>query len=237
MAVSSSVMIKINPAVRLTKIENRCFSQSRKLPTKPGFRFPTPKARDLSKISVVERFCNRLEKTADEIRRLRVSAQTQKPFFLSFLSKTQQFSELSTLREIEREKMAVNGCFKRNLLLMLTVFGVMAIAKGPAEALASSSPSAFVQNVIYSNKIAIFSKSYCPYCKRVKRIFNELQEQPFVVELDLRDDGARIQDVLLDLVGRSTVPQVFVNGKHIGGSDDLQNAVKSGHLQSLLKKE
>ncbi|KAJ8567577.1 hypothetical protein K7X08_019785 [Anisodus acutangulus] len=133
--------------------------------------------------------------------------------------------------------MTVNGCFKRNLLLMLTVFGVMAIVKGPTEALASSSPSSFVQSVIYSNKIAIFSKSYCPYCKRVKHIFNELQEQPFVVELDLRDDGGRIQDVLLDLVGRSTVPQVFVNGKHIGGSDDLQNAVKSGHLQSLLKKE
>lgn len=33
------------------------------------------------------------------------------------------------------------------------------------------------------------------------------------------DDGGRIQDVLLDLVGRSTVPQVFVNGKHIGGSE------------------
>lgn len=32
-------------------------------------------------------------------------------------------------------------------------------------------------------------------------------------------DGAQIQSVLLDVVGRSTVPQVFVNGKHIGGSD------------------
>ena len=33
------------------------------------------------------------------------------------------------------------------------------------------------------------------------------------------DDGGQIQDVLLDLVGRRTVPQIFVNGKHIGGSD------------------
>lgn len=33
------------------------------------------------------------------------------------------------------------------------------------------------------------------------------------------DDGTQIQNVLLDLVGRSTVPQIFVNGKHIGGSD------------------
>ncbi|PHT56643.1 Monothiol glutaredoxin-S6 [Capsicum baccatum] len=197
----NSVVIQIKPAARLTKIENRFFSQY--LPTKPGFRFPTPKSRDLPKIPAVEQFATEIH--------------GQKPLFLSLLSKTQQFFGSTTVGEIEREKMEVNGCFKRNLLLMLTVFGFMAIVKGPAEALASSSPSAFVQNVIYSNKIAIFSKSYCPY------IFS--------------DDGGRIQEVLLDLVGRSTVPQVFVNGKHIGGSDDLQNAVKSGHLQSLLKKE
>ncbi|XP_055805540.1 glutaredoxin-C3-like [Solanum dulcamara] len=214
-------MMQINPVGRSTKIINGHFGQYYDLPTNSGIRLPTPKG---------PLFCNRPEKIGSINFRL-------KPLFLSFLSKTQQFFERSTVRVIEREKMEVNGCFKRNLLLMLTVFGVMAIVKGPAEALASSSPSAFVQNVIYSNKIAIFSKSYCPYCKRAKGIFNELQEQPFVVELDLRDDGARIQDVLLDLVGRSTVPQVFVNGKHIGGSDDLQNAVKSGHLQSLLKKE
>lgn len=62
----------------------------------------------------------------------------------------------------------------------------------------------------------------CPefsYCLRTKRIFSELNEQPYVVELDLRDDGYQIQELLLDLVGRSSVPQVFVNGKHIGGSD------------------
>ncbi|XP_054810153.1 glutaredoxin-C3-like isoform X2 [Prosopis cineraria] len=72
------------------------------------------------------------------------------------------------------------------------------------------------------------------YCLRAKRIFKELNEQPFVVELDLRDNGHQIQNVLLDLVGRRTVPQIFVNGKHIGGSDDLQAAVESGELQKLL---
>ncbi|KAJ1389858.1 Thioredoxin-like superfamily [Sesbania bispinosa] len=99
---------------------------------------------------------------------------------------------------------------------------------------ASNSVSAFVQNAIYSNKITIFSKSYCPYCLRAKRVFAELNEKPFVVELDLRDDGYQIQSVLLDLIGRRTVPQVFVNGKHIGGSDDLNAAVQSGQLQKLL---
>ncbi|KAM1529184.1 hypothetical protein ACFX1Z_018421 [Malus domestica] len=113
----------------------------------------------------------------------------------------------------------------------LLLFGNGVVVEASAS---SSSSAAFVQNAIYSNKIAIFSKSYCPYCLHAKRIFAELHEHPFVVELDLRDDGAQIQSVLLDVVGRTTVPQIFVNGKHIGGSDDLKAAVLSRQLQTLL---
>ncbi|XVF15847.1 hypothetical protein REPUB_Repub09cG0191500 [Reevesia pubescens] len=114
------------------------------------------------------------------------------------------------------------------VVVLLVVGNVLRLAK------ANNSASAFVQNAIFSNKIVIFSKSYCPYCFRAKRIFSELNEKPYVVELDLRDDGAQIQYVLLDLVGRRTVPQVFVNGKHIGGSDDVKDAVHNGTLQKLL---
>uniref|UniRef100_A0A2N9GQR1 Glutaredoxin domain-containing protein n=1 Tax=Fagus sylvatica TaxID=28930 RepID=A0A2N9GQR1_FAGSY len=93
-------------------------------------------------------------------------------------------------------------------LVVAVIVAVVLLCHAPTEVKASTSTTAFVQNVVYSNKIAVFSKSYCPYCKRAKHIFSELHEQPFVVELDLRDDGAEIQDVLLDLVGRHTVPQV-----------------------------
>ncbi|KAJ4833208.1 Glutaredoxin-C3 [Turnera subulata] len=120
----------------------------------------------------------------------------------------------------------------RAAVVSLILLTLLIDAAGVVEA--SNSASAFVQNVIYSNRIVIFSKSYCPYCKRAKGIFRELNEQPFVVELDLRDDGSQIQYVLLELVGRRTVPQVFVNGKHIGGSDDLKDAAENGQLQKLL---
>ncbi|KAI3420634.1 Glutaredoxin domain-containing protein, partial [Psidium guajava] len=128
------------------------------------------------------------------------------------------------------------GSYQRRACLLLPglVAVLLLLGVAPEEATASTSSSAFVQNVIYSNKIAIFSKSYCPYCLRAKRIFSELHEQPYVVELDLREDGGRIQNVLLDLTGQHTVPQVFVNGKHIGGSNDLSAAVMSGQLQKLL---
>ncbi|PON38777.1 Glutaredoxin [Parasponia andersonii] len=117
---------------------------------------------------------------------------------------------------------------------LVVVVGVVVLGNAAKVALASKSASAFVHNIIYSNQIAIFSKSYCPYCRRAKTIFSELHQQPFVVELDLRADGGQIQDVLLDLVGRRTVPQIFVNGKHIGGSDDLRTAVVNGQLQKFL---
>lgn len=51
------------------------------------------------------------------------------------------------------------------------------------------------------------------YCEYAKLFLNGLKSCICV------DDGGQIQRVLLDLVGRRTVPQVFVNGKHIGGSD------------------
>ncbi|CAI0459773.1 unnamed protein product [Linum tenue] len=107
------------------------------------------------------------------------------------------------------------------------------------DAKASNSASGFVQNVIYSNRIVIFSKSYFPFSVRAKRILKKLNEKPFIVELDLRDDGSQIQDVLLEEVGRRTVPQVFVNGKHIGGSDDLSSSLslRSGQLQKLLAND
>lgn len=55
-----------------------------------------------------------------------------------------------------------------------------------------------------------------------------------MVELDEREDGWNIQDALSEIVGRRTVPQVFINGKHIGGSDDTVEAYESGKLAKLL---
>ncbi|KAL6874143.1 hypothetical protein ACP4OV_014225 [Aristida adscensionis] len=101
---------------------------------------------------------------------------------------------------------------------------------------ASSSPKSFVKSTVAAHDVVIFSKSYCPYCRRAKAVFKELQwkKEPYVVELDEREDGSEIQDALLDIVGRRTVPQVFVNGKHLGGSDDTVEAYESGKLAKLL---
>ncbi|XP_013613308.1 PREDICTED: glutaredoxin-C4-like [Brassica oleracea var. oleracea] len=98
----------------------------------------------------------------------------------------------------------------------------------------SASSADFVKKTISSHKIVIFSKSYCPYCRRAKSVFGELNQVPHVVELDEREDGGSIQSALGETVGRRTVPQVFINGKHIGGSDDTVDAHESGELAKLL---
>ncbi|KAE8768232.1 glutaredoxin-C8 [Hordeum vulgare] len=101
---------------------------------------------------------------------------------------------------------------------------------------ASKTPTAFVKSTVKAHDVVIFSKSYCPYCRRAKAVFKELElkKDPYVVELDQREDGGEIQDALSDMVGRRTVPQVFIRGKHLGGSDDTVDAYESGELAKLL---
>lgn len=56
-----------------------------------------------------------------------------------------------------------------------------------------------------------------------------------VVELDERADGGAIQQALARMTGQRSVPNVFVQGQHIGGNDDTQAAAQSGKLQQLLE--
>ncbi len=71
--------------------------------------------------------------------------------------------------------------------------------------------------------VIIFSKSYCPHSKRAKNIFNKynIVPAPFIVELDQHPLGSRMQDTLEKMTGRRTVPNVLINGKSIGGGDDV----------------
>ncbi|VVB16997.1 unnamed protein product [Arabis nemorensis] len=114
-------------------------------------------------------------------------------------------------------------------MLLFTLVSCISMASSDA-----SPESEFVKKTISSHQIVIFSKSYCPYCKRAKSVFKELDQVPYVVELDEREDGWSIQTALGEIVGRRTVPQVFINGKHIGGSDDTVDAHESGELAKLL---
>ncbi|XP_066259962.1 uncharacterized protein [Euwallacea similis] len=98
----------------------------------------------------------------------------------------------------------------------------------------SSSKISEVKNLIISDKVVIFSKTTCPYCKLAKEVFDKLKEKYTVVELDKRDDGDEIQSILGDITGAKTVPRVFVKGNCVGGGSDVKSLFENGKLQTLV---
>ncbi|KAF1401782.1 Thioredoxin reductase 3, partial [Eudyptula minor] len=91
-----------------------------------------------------------------------------------------------------------------------------------------------VRTLISSHRVMIFSKSYCPYCNKVKELFRSMHVEYYALELDVTADGPSIQQVLAELTNQRTVPNVFVNGTHIGGCDSTYQAYHDGSLQKLL---
>ncbi|KAF2403604.1 glutaredoxin domain-containing protein [Trichodelitschia bisporula] len=90
------------------------------------------------------------------------------------------------------------------------------------------------QGIIDANPVAVFSKSYCPYCRATKQTLSELGAKFYTIELDQVDDGAAIQDALEEMTGQRSVPNIFIDQKHIGGNSDLQ--AKKAQLPELLKE-
>jgi len=81
-----------------------------------------------------------------------------------------------------------------------------------------------LNTILKRSPIIIFSKSYCPYSAKAKSILLEkysITPQPFVVELDKHPTGRKLQDLLSKNTGRTTVPNILINGRSIGGGDDV----------------
>lgn len=85
--------------------------------------------------------------------------------------------------------------------------------------------------------VIIFSKSYCPFSAKAKRILLDnysIVPAPYVVELDHHHLGRKLQTVLAETTGRRTVPNVLVNGKSIGGGDDMGALDEMDQMTSTL---
>ncbi|KAJ6120007.1 hypothetical protein N7523_004287 [Penicillium sp. IBT 18751x] len=89
------------------------------------------------------------------------------------------------------------------------------------------------QTLINENGVVVFSKSYCPYCTATKKLLKENGAKFTTLELDQIDDGSAIQDALEEITQQRSVPNIFINQKHIGGNSDLQ--AKKSELPALLK--
>ncbi|KAK7301543.1 hypothetical protein RJT34_12409 [Clitoria ternatea] len=90
------------------------------------------------------------------------------------------------------------------------------------------------KQIASSSPVAVFSKTYCGYCKRVKDLLNQLGASFKVIELDRENDGGDIQSALAEWTGQRTVPNVFIGGKHVGGCDNVLEKHRAGQLVILL---
>jgi glutaredoxin 3 len=80
--------------------------------------------------------------------------------------------------------------------------------------------------------IVIYTTGTCPYCHRAKALLSS--KQAAFEEIRVDSDPAKRQEMMARARGGSTVPQIFIGNRHVGGCDDLYELNDEGKLDALL---
>ena len=83
-----------------------------------------------------------------------------------------------------------------------------------------------------SAKVEIYSSPFCGYCARAKGLLSRKGVE--YVEYDVLADSAKRDEMVERAHGRTTVPQIFIDGEHVGGCDDLYALEDEGRLDPML---
>ena len=81
-------------------------------------------------------------------------------------------------------------------------------------------------------KVEIYTRPFCSYCSRAKRLLDD--KVIAYQEHELGFGGGDREEMIRRANGRTTVPQIFIDGRHIGGCDDLMALERGGKLDTLL---
>lgn len=81
-------------------------------------------------------------------------------------------------------------------------------------------------------EIEIYTQPFCPYCARAVALLT--QKGAAFQEIDAPRGSAAREEAISRSGGRTTVPQIFIEGAHIGGCDDLMALDQAGKLDPLL---
>lgn len=79
--------------------------------------------------------------------------------------------------------------------------------------------------------VLLYTTSWCPYCRRAKALLKEKGVQWNEIDIEAHPDN---RQAMRKASGRNTVPQIFINGSHVGGSDELFELDAKGGLDKLL---
>jgi glutaredoxin 3 len=83
-------------------------------------------------------------------------------------------------------------------------------------------------------KVQVYSKENCPYCIRAKSLLS--RKGVSFEEIDVEHDDAK-RTWLVEATGQRTVPQIFVDGRSLGGFTDIEALDKKGELDRILRGE
>ena len=82
-----------------------------------------------------------------------------------------------------------------------------------------------------SARVRIYATATCPFCMRAEAL---LRRKGAAVEKIRVDLDPSLREEMIALSGRRTVPQIFIDGRHVGGCDDLYELDHAGGLDPLL---
>ena len=86
--------------------------------------------------------------------------------------------------------------------------------------------------VVTLANIEIFTKPWCPYCRRAKSFLDK--KGTSFNEIDIQAEPERRDEMIQRADGGHTVPQIFIDGIHVGGCDDLHELDSQGRLDGML---
>ncbi|AWK86175.1 glutaredoxin 3 [Azospirillum thermophilum] len=81
-------------------------------------------------------------------------------------------------------------------------------------------------------EVVIYTTPFCPYCSRAKRLLDS--KGVSYEEIDLYMHPGRRDEMVQRAEGRTTVPQIFIDGKPYGGCDDIHALDRAGKLDPVL---
>ena len=82
-----------------------------------------------------------------------------------------------------------------------------------------------------SEPVVMYATSWCPYCARARALLASKGVAFQEIDIEAQPDE---REAMIRRSGRSTVPQIFIGERHIGGSDELQELESAGGLDPLL---
>ena len=81
-------------------------------------------------------------------------------------------------------------------------------------------------------RVVMYATATCPYCIRAEQLLRERGVE--AIEKIRVDENPALRQEMTERSGRRTVPQIYIDGKHVGGFDDLSALDRAGGLTPLL---